>query len=48
MTPPHNDLLHAAYLTRADHLLKRMAVAAGSGIVIGIAWYVLVGLRAGA
>jgi hypothetical protein len=45
---PDNALLRAADFARADHLLKRVAIIAGAGVVIGIAWYALVGLRAGA
>jgi len=44
---PDNHLLQSAYLTRADLLLKRVLMVSG-GIVVGIAWYVLVALRAGA
>jgi hypothetical protein len=44
---PDNQLLQSAYLTRADLLLKRVLMVSG-GIVIGITWYVLVALRAGA
>jgi hypothetical protein len=44
---PDNALLHAAYLTRADLLLKRVLMFAGA-VVVGIAAYAIVGLLAGA
>lgn len=39
---PDSTLLHS------DHLLKRMAIVAGAGIVVGIALYVALGLGVGA
>lgn len=44
---PDNALLSAAYLTRADLLLKRVLMFTGAAVV-GIALYVALGLGVGA
>lgn len=45
---PDNALFNDARFAQADHLLKRVAMITGAGVVIGIALYVALGLGVGA
>jgi hypothetical protein len=43
-----NALLQSAEFSQVDRLVKKVLLVAFLGVTIGVFWYILVGIRAGA